>query len=143
MKIRATILIPLTILFLMALVTAVEGGNPVFIILSSDDAVQANGAFEAAREALENGHAVTLLLVRDGARLASLWNPVDFKNDAGKKPLQVISRLVRDGVRVQICPRSVKDCKLNEYELIYGVERLDPKGVIQKASMVQGLVVRY
>lgn len=143
MRAKINILIPLTVMFLMALATSVEGGNPIFIILTSDDPIQANGALEAAQEALQEGNPVTLLLVKDGARLASLWNPADFRNNAGKKPLQIISRLIRDGARIQICPRSVKDCKLNEYELAYGVERMDPRITIEKASTVRGMVIRY
>jgi hypothetical protein len=33
--------------------------------------------------------------------------------------------------------------KMNEYELIYGVERMASKDVIEKASMMKGKVARF
>ena len=143
METKNKIMFLLATIFLLVFTIPVYGADHKFIILSSNDPVRATQAFEAAQEALMSGNAVTLFLVRDGARLASLWNPAHFKNEAGKNPLQIISRLIKDGAEVLICPRSMKDCHMNEYELIYGVERMASKDVIEKASMEKEKVARF
>ena len=70
MQTKNKIMFLLATVFLLVFTIPVYGADHKFIILSSNDPVRATQAFEAAQEALMSGNAVTLFLVRDGARLA-------------------------------------------------------------------------
>lgn len=132
----------LAILFLLAGTVGADNG-PVFINLTTDDPTTASQALETARQALKAGDAVTLFLSRDGAKLASVWNPPRYKVMAGKTPMQVISGLIRDGAEVVICPKSMRNCKMNEYELMYGVDRIKPEMASARMSAGKGKVFRF
>ncbi|MCU0580495.1 MAG: DsrE family protein, partial [Desulfobacterota bacterium] len=117
------VLAALAILVLFSGMAAAERGE-VIINLTTDDPTEAAQALGAAREALQAGDKVILFLSRDGARLATVWNPSKNKILAGKTALQFISGLIRDGAEVMICPQSMRNCRMDQYEVMYGVERM-------------------
>jgi len=128
--------------FLLAGTVAAEKGQ-VFVNLTTDDPVIAAQALETARQALKAGDEVTLFLSRDGAKLASVWNPPRYKVLAGKTAMQVISGLIREGAEVVICPKSMRNCKMNEYELMYGVERIKPEAVSALVVAGKGRMIKF
>lgn len=130
------------VLFLLAGTVAAENGQ-VFINLTTDDPAVAAQALDTARQALKAGDTVTLFLSRDGAKLASVWNPPRNKVLAGKTAMQVISGLIREGVEVVICPKSMRNCRMNEFELLYGVERMKPEAVSARVVAGKGRMIRF
>jgi predicted peroxiredoxin len=132
----------LAILFLLAGTVGADNGQ-VFINLTTDDPIVAAQALDRARQALQSGDAVTLFLSRDGAKLASVWNPPQDKVLVGKTPLQIISGLIREGAEVVICPKSMRNCRMGEYELIYGVERMKPETVRARVAASNGKMLQF
>ena len=142
MKTINRLLLVWTFLFFQA-GTAVADKGQVFINLTTDDQAEAAQALETARQALKAGEAVTLFLSRDGAKLASVWNPPRYKVLADKTPTQVISKLIRDGAEVVICPRSMRNCRMNEHELMYGIERVKAETVSARVAAEKGKMIRF
>jgi intracellular sulfur oxidation DsrE/DsrF family protein len=62
---------------------------------------------------------------------------------AGKTALQFISGLIRDGAEVMICPQSMRNCRMDQYEVMYGVERMKPELVRARAAAVKGKMIRF
>jgi predicted peroxiredoxin len=143
METKNKIMFLLATLFLLVFTTTAYGSNHLFIVLSSDDPIMATHAFRTAQEALKSGDEVTVFLVRDGAKLASLWNPTSYKMTGGKTPLQILSRLIKSGAEVLICPKSMLNCKINEDELLDGVEPTESETVAAEVASEKGKMIKF
>jgi len=95
---------------------AALAADPLFVNLTSDDGHRAHMAIAFSQTALEAGHPVTIFLNVDAVKIAAT------KARKQQHNREMLEKFMKSGGKVLACPHCVEHAKLEEADLIEGVQ---------------------
>ncbi|MGM0545758.1 MAG: DsrE family protein [Bacteroidota bacterium] len=129
MKTLITFLI--TFLGFAGMAVAQSEDNPLFIVLTSDDAETQMMAMVLATQSLDKNVSVRVLLCSDAGDLALKDSEAPSFAPSDRSPKQLLMGLIDNGVQVEVCGIYLPNRDYTEEDLVEGVETAAPPEVAE------------
>jgi predicted peroxiredoxin len=128
---KTLLLIPLLLLAGEVYAENQEMQKDLFVVVTSDDSETQMMAMVLATQSLNQGVQVRVLLCGGGGYLATEGHESRVFQPANRSPKELLSGLISNGVKVEVCGIFLPNRDLTETDLIDGVTAASPPEVAE------------